>query len=89
MFNPIKVTDVTLRDGLEDFVLRRLRLDDLGRLVGLLDRTGFYSLDCWGGPFFPQPAEPSPGRPGTLDPLPGGLETFQFRTYNMNTIKNR
>jgi pyruvate carboxylase subunit B len=52
MFNPIKVTDVTLRDGLEDFVLKYLRLDDLGRLVGLLDRAGFYSLDCWGGSTF-------------------------------------
>jgi pyruvate carboxylase subunit B len=52
MFNPIKVTDVTLRDGLEDFVLKHLRLDDLGRLVGLLDRAGFYSLDCWGGSTF-------------------------------------
>jgi pyruvate carboxylase subunit B len=52
MFNPVKVTDVTLRDGLEDFVLRHLRLDDLGRLVGLLDRAGFYSLDCWGGTAF-------------------------------------
>jgi len=52
MFNPVKVTDVTLRDGLEDFVLRHLRLDDLGRLVGVLDRAGFYSLDCWGGSTF-------------------------------------
>ena len=52
MFNPVKVTDVSLRDGLEDFVLRHLRLDDLGRLVGLLDRAGFYSLDCWGGSTF-------------------------------------
>ncbi|MFZ5452559.1 MAG: hypothetical protein ACOZF2_11950 [Thermodesulfobacteriota bacterium] len=52
MFNPVKVTDVTLRDGLEDFVLRHLRLDDLGRLVSLLDRAGFYSLDCWGGTTF-------------------------------------
>lgn len=52
MFNPVKVTDVSLRDGLEDFVLRHLRLEDLGRLVGLLDRAGFYSLDCWGGSTF-------------------------------------
>ncbi len=52
MFNPVKVTDVSLRDGLEDFVLRHLRLDYLGRLVGLLDRAGFYSLDCWGGSTF-------------------------------------
>ncbi len=52
MFNPVKVTDVTIRDGVEDFVLRHLRLDDLVRLVGILDRAGFYSLDCWGGNSF-------------------------------------
>ena len=49
MFNPVKVTDVTLRDGLEDFVLRHLRLDDLGRLVSLLDRAGFSSRGCRSG----------------------------------------
>jgi pyruvate carboxylase subunit B len=52
MLNPVKVTDVTLRDGLEDFVLKHLHLEDLTRLVGLLDRAGFYSLDCWGGATF-------------------------------------
>lgn len=52
MYNPVKVTDVTLRDGLEDFVLKHLHLEDLTRLVGLLDRAGFYSLDCWGGSTF-------------------------------------
>jgi pyruvate carboxylase subunit B len=52
MFNPVKVTDVTLRDGLEDFVLKYLHAEDLGRLGALLDRAGFYSLDCWGGTTF-------------------------------------
>jgi pyruvate carboxylase subunit B len=52
MYKPVKVTDVTLRDGLEDFVLKCLTLEDLTRLVGLLDRAGFYSIDCWGGATF-------------------------------------
>jgi pyruvate carboxylase subunit B len=52
MLEPVKVTDVSLRDGLEDFVLKHLRLDDLTRLGSLLDRAGFYSLDCWGGATF-------------------------------------
>ncbi len=52
MLNPVKVTDVTLRDGLEDFVLKHLHLEDLTHLLGLLDRAGFYSLDCWGGATF-------------------------------------
>jgi pyruvate carboxylase subunit B len=52
MSNPVKVTDVTLRDGLEDFVLKYLHQEDLTRLVSLLDRAGFYSLDCCGGATF-------------------------------------
>ncbi|MBM4284200.1 MAG: hypothetical protein FJ128_02970 [Deltaproteobacteria bacterium] len=52
MFNPVKVTDVTLRDGQEDFVLKYLRRDELTRLAGLLDRVGFYSIDAWGGNTF-------------------------------------
>jgi pyruvate/oxaloacetate carboxyltransferase len=52
MIEPVKVTDVTLRDGLEDFVLKQLRLEDLARLGSLLDRAGFYSIDCCGGATF-------------------------------------
>lgn len=52
MFNPVKVTDVSLRDGLEDFVLKYLQSEDLARLGSLLDRAGFYSIDCWGGATF-------------------------------------
>ena len=52
MLNPVKVTDVSLRDGLEDFVLKHLHLDDLPRLGSLLDRAGFYSIDCCGGAAF-------------------------------------
>jgi pyruvate carboxylase subunit B len=52
MITPVKVTDVSLRDGLEDFVLKHLRLDDLARLASLLDRAGFYSIDCCGGAAF-------------------------------------
>lgn len=52
MYAPVKVTDVTLRDGLEDFVLKYLHQEDLSRLASLLDRAGFYSMDCWGGATF-------------------------------------
>ncbi len=52
MYYPVKVTDVSLRDGQEDFVLKYLRLEDVTRLLGLLDRAGFYSIDCWGGTTF-------------------------------------
>jgi pyruvate carboxylase subunit B len=52
MFTPVKITDVTLRDGQDDFVHKLLVQEDLTRLAGILDRAGFYSIDCWGGSTF-------------------------------------
>ena len=49
---PVQVTDTTLRDGVENFVLKELHQDELTRLGKLLDRAGFYSIDCWGGSTF-------------------------------------
>ncbi len=49
---PVHVTDTTLRDGAENFVLKELHQEELGRLGKLLDRAGFYSIDCWGGSTF-------------------------------------
>jgi pyruvate carboxylase subunit B len=52
MYLPVHVTDTTLRDGVENFVLKELHQEDLNRLGKLLDRAGFYSIDCWGGSTF-------------------------------------
>ncbi len=52
MSMPVQITDASLRDGVEDFVLKHIRLEELNRLGKLLDRVGFYSLDCWGGGTF-------------------------------------
>ncbi len=52
MFYAVRVSDVTLRDGQEDFVHKFLIQEDLTRLAALLDRVGFYSIDCWGGTTF-------------------------------------
>ncbi len=49
---PFSVTDASLRDGLEDFVLKRMHGEEVSRLGTLLDRVGFYSIDCWGGATF-------------------------------------
>ena len=49
---PVHVTDTTLRDGEENFVLKELHQEELGRLGKLLDKAGFYSIDCWGGSTF-------------------------------------
>lgn len=51
---PFHITDTTLRDGLEDFVLKRMHPEEISRLGTLLDRVGFYSIDCWGGSTFYQ-----------------------------------
>jgi pyruvate carboxylase subunit B len=48
----VHVTDTSLRDGVENFVLKELHQEDLRRLGKLLDRAGFYSIDCWGGTTF-------------------------------------
>jgi pyruvate/oxaloacetate carboxyltransferase len=52
MYLPVQVTDTTLRDGAENFVLKELHQEELGRLGKLLDKAGFYSIDCWGGSTF-------------------------------------
>jgi pyruvate carboxylase subunit B len=52
MYLPLQITDTTLRDGAENFVLKELHQEELGRLGKLLDRAGFYSIDCWGGSTF-------------------------------------
>jgi len=49
---PVQITDTSLRDGEEGFVLKQIRLEELNRLGKLLDRVGFYALDCWGGSTF-------------------------------------
>jgi pyruvate/oxaloacetate carboxyltransferase len=52
VYLPVQITDTTLRDGAENFVLKDLHQEELGRLGKLLDRAGFYSIDCWGGSTF-------------------------------------
>lgn len=49
---PVQVTDATLRDGVEKFVLKTLHQEDLARIGKLLDRVGYYAIDCWGGATF-------------------------------------
>lgn len=49
---PVQVTDATLRDGVEKFVLKTLPQEELARLGKLLDRVGYYAIDCWGGATF-------------------------------------
>ncbi len=49
---PIKITDVTLRDGHQSLIATRLRTEDMLPVCAALDAMGFWSLEVWGGATF-------------------------------------
>lgn len=49
---PVKITDVTLRDGHQSLLATRVRTEDLCALAPALDDLGFWSLEVWGGATF-------------------------------------
>ena len=49
---PVKVTDVTLRDGHQSLFATRMRTGDMEPIAGELDRIGFHSMEVWGGATF-------------------------------------
>ncbi len=53
--NPLKITDVTLRDGHQSLLATRMRTEDMLPIVPEMDRAGFYSLEVWGGATFDVP----------------------------------
>ena len=50
--NPLRFTDVTLRDGHQSSLATRLRIEDIEPIAPEMDRTGFYSMEVWGGATF-------------------------------------
>ncbi len=46
---PVKITDLTLRDGHQSLLATRMRTPDLVELARDLDSLGFWSLEVWGG----------------------------------------
>src|SRR3970282_1040191 len=52
MANPVKITDLTLRDGHQSLLATRLRLDDMVPIAAEMDQAGFHSLEVWGGATF-------------------------------------
>ncbi len=50
--NPIKITDVSLRDGHQSLIATRLRTEDMLPVCAELDALGFWSLEVWGGATF-------------------------------------
>jgi pyruvate carboxylase subunit B len=53
--NPLKVTDVTLRDGHQSLLATRMRTEDMEPIAPDMDRAGFYSMEVWGGATFDVP----------------------------------
>lgn len=50
--NPIKVQDLTLRDGHQSLFATRGRTEDMIPVAEALDNIGFYSIEVWGGATF-------------------------------------
>ncbi len=53
--NPLKITDVTMRDGHQSLLATRMRTEDLLPIAAEMDKAGFYALEVWGGATFDVP----------------------------------
>ena len=50
--NPVKVQDLTFRDGHQSLFATRGRTEDMLNVAELMDQVGFYSMEIWGGATF-------------------------------------
>ncbi len=50
--NPVKVQDLTFRDGHQSLFATRGRTEDFIPIAELMDNVGFYSMEVWGGATF-------------------------------------
>ncbi len=50
--NPVKITDVVLRDAHQSLFATRMRIDDMLPIAEKLDEIGYWSLETWGGATF-------------------------------------
>jgi len=53
--NPVKITDVTLRDGHQSSLATRMRTEDMVPIAEEMNKAGFYSMEVWGGATFDVP----------------------------------
>jgi len=52
MNNPLKITDVTFRDGHQSSLATRMRTEDMEEIAEEMNKAGFYSMEVWGGATF-------------------------------------
>ena len=45
----VQITDTILRDGHQSQAATRMRTDEMLPACDMLDKVGYYSLECWGG----------------------------------------
>ena len=50
--NPVKITDVTFRDGHQSLFATRMRTEDMANIAPEMNKIGFYSMEVWGGATF-------------------------------------
>ncbi|MEW6033579.1 MAG: pyruvate carboxylase subunit B [Chloroflexota bacterium] len=50
--DPVKVIDLTLRDGHQSLFATRMRTEDMEPIAGEMDKLGFWSMEVWGGATF-------------------------------------
>lgn len=50
--NPLKITDLTFRDGHQSLLATRVRTEDLKAIAPEMDKVGFWSMEVWGGATF-------------------------------------
>ena len=50
--NPLKITDVTMRDGQQSILATRMRTEDMVGIAELMNKAHFYSIEVWGGATF-------------------------------------
>ena len=53
--NPLKITDLTLRDGHQSLLATRMRTEDMEPIAAEMNKAGFYSMEVWGGATFDVP----------------------------------
>ncbi|MGI9224059.1 MAG: sodium-extruding oxaloacetate decarboxylase subunit alpha [Woeseiaceae bacterium] len=50
--NPLRITELVLRDAHQSLLATRMRIDDMLPIAAKLDKVGFWSIESWGGATF-------------------------------------
>ena len=50
--SPVKIMDLTLRDGHQSLLATRMRTEDMIPVAEQIDRAGFWGMEVWGGATF-------------------------------------